>query len=85
MEYLIIHTRLLGSQHPGTLVSIGNLGITFGRLSRHTEATPLLEETVDRRAGSCVHYGEDHDQTRHFKRAARLSLERNAARLAGTQ
>lgn len=47
-------------------------------MGRHTEATPLLEETV---AGLRAAYGEDHRDTQDFTQV----MEQNIARLADTQ
>ena len=40
--------RILGDDHPGTLDSIGCLGLLLSRMEKHEEAEPLLREVVER-------------------------------------
>ena len=39
--------RTMGSQHPETLVKVGNLGQTLCNMGNLAAATPLLEEAVE--------------------------------------
>ena len=52
--------RILGDDHPGTLDSIGCLGLLLSRMEKHEEAEPLLREAAE---GSRRVLGASHPDT----------------------
>jgi len=55
--------RILGSDHPETLIAISNLGILLNCSGQHAEAEPLVRRAWD---GSRVRHGEEHSETLVF-------------------
>jgi hypothetical protein len=49
-EALETRRRVLGEEHPHTLVSIGNMGVLLHRQGKYAEAEPLLLDSHEKRA-----------------------------------
>jgi len=60
LEALNASRRVLGDEHPSTLVSIGNLAFLYKTLGRYDEAEPLFLETLNNRRRVL---GDEHPST----------------------
>ena len=60
-ELLDIQRRVLGPEHPGTALSVYNLGCLAARQGRRNEALSLLREAVDHGASVHTDLGIDKD------------------------
>ena len=49
LQVLEGNTRVLGAEHPDTLLSMANLATLYRRRSRHREAIALMEKVVQLR------------------------------------
>jgi hypothetical protein len=77
-EVLEKRRRILGEEHPDTIMAMGNLANTLGDQGQLDEAIALLEVGVQQMKQI---YGDEHHRTRMASR----NLARLIARIASTQ
>jgi hypothetical protein len=66
--------RILGPDHPETLLSLSNLGGAYLQIGRLSDAVPLLKRALARSEQAL---GADHPTTREYREKLRLARERS--------